>query len=79
MPRQSHSLQFDVVLAELEKRRETLKDELRAPETHDQALQLKRQLDDAIACLKWCELHQISPLFKVTVLPETVCQTPSSN
>ena len=71
MPKQSRPLRFDAVLAQLETLREQTTQNLRAPEKHETALALKRQLNDAIACLRWCKLHQISPLAQVTVLPET--------
>ncbi|MDR2326167.1 MAG: hypothetical protein LBE51_12300 [Acidovorax sp.] len=38
----------------------------------------KLQLDDAIACLQWCEAHSITASAKVTQLPETRTRTPSS-
>lgn len=51
--------------------------QLRDPETHAAALTLKRQLDDAIACLELCQQFQIMPDAKVTVLPTLQTMSPS--
>ena len=50
---------------------------LRDPETHMAALTLKRQIDDALACLDLCQQFQIRPGAKVTVLPDLQTMTPS--
>ena len=73
-----YPLQFDRVIAQLEQWREDVKDELRVPATRESALELKRQLDVAVACLEFCQRHQIRPDCSVTVLPPTRTRTPSS-
>ena len=74
-----HKLEFERVLSKLRLWREQVIVELRLSEGHDEALQLKRQIDTAINCLKFCQQHQIQPNAEVTVLPDTQTQTPSSN
>ena len=54
-------IKFDEVVAKLGPWRESLLDRLRDPATRDEALCLKRQLDEAIGCLRLCEQHQIRP------------------
>ena len=59
--------------------REQAIDELRLSATHDDALQAKRQLDDAVNCLQFCQRHQLRFNSEVTVLPNTQTRTPASN
>ncbi len=74
-----HDLGFEEVTAKLRLWREEIVDELRSPETHDEAIQVKRQLDAAIDCLEFCQQNQIHSNSKVLVLPATQTQSPSSN
>lgn len=78
MSNPNHPLQFDLVIAQLEQWRDDAKDELRAPITRENALELKRQLDVAVECLEFCQRYQIRPTAHVTVLPPTQTRTPSS-
>jgi len=50
---------------------------LRDPETHAEALALKRELDAAIAALELCQRFQIWPNSVVTTLPDLQTMTPS--
>ena len=79
MSNKEHELEFEEVIVKLRAWREEIMVELRSPETHDKAIQLKRQLDAAINCLEFCQRHQIRPNSEVVVLPDTQTQTPSSN
>lgn len=76
MPRSKHQLEFETVIAKLREWREQVIVELRSPDTHDGALQVKRQIDTAISCLELCQLHQIHPSANVTVLPDTETRSP---
>jgi hypothetical protein len=71
-------LRFDEVIASLRRWQESLAERLRDSATRDGAVQLKRQLDDAIECLELCERYQVRPNAKVIVLPETETRSPSS-
>lgn len=68
----------EAVLEHLNKWREAIIPDLREPATHEAALELKRQLDHAIACLEFCARHQIRPNCQVTILPPTLTRTLSS-
>ena len=79
MPSKENEIAFEEVTAKLRVWREQIVVELRSPDTHDEVILLKRQLDAAINCLEFCQRHQIRPNSKVIVLPDTQTQTPSSN
>ena len=72
-----HPLDFTEVCGKLRVWQEETVMLLRDPETHIAALALKRQLDDAFACLELCQQFQIRPGAKVTVLPDLQTMTPS--
>ena len=72
------TVKFNEVTGMLRTWRESLTDRLQDPATRDEALRLKRQLDDAIGCLELCEQHQIRPDVSVIALPEPRTMSPSS-
>ena len=72
-----HRLDFTEVSGKLRAWHEETIMQLRDPETHAAALRLKRQLDDALACLDLCQQFQIQPGAKVTVLPDLQTMSPS--
>lgn len=79
MTNYKYEFEFEEVTAKIRRWREEIVAELRAPETYDKALHIKRQLDAAIECLEFCQQHQISPDAEVLVLPMTQTRTPASN
>lgn len=72
-----HRLDFKTVIHKLDLWREDAVAQLRDPQTHAEALMLKRQLDVAIAALELCQRFQIKPEGRVTVLPDLGTMTPS--
>lgn len=74
MPIQSgKEIKFTEVLEKLTKWRQELVEQMRNPSTtqlaREEILQLKSQLDQAIACLQLCERYQISLNSKVITIP----------
>lgn len=74
MPSQSgREIKFTEVLEKLTKWRQELVEQMRNPSTtqlaREETLQLKSQLDQAIACLQICERYQISLNSKVIEIP----------
>jgi hypothetical protein len=67
---------FSEVIQKLEVLRSQAIEELR--QGNDSCLHVKLQLDDAIGCLRFCEIHTITASAKVMQLPETRTRTPSS-
>ncbi len=67
-------IKFTQVLEKLKKWRHELVDQMRSPSTtqsaREEILQLKVQLDQAIACLQLCEKYQISLSSKVLEIPQ---------
>ena len=62
-------LQFSQVLHTLQQERANCIAALRHQNDDATALAYKQQLDAAIACLQWCERHQVSGNSPVQVLP----------
>ena len=67
-------LDFKEILRRLHVWHQELEPRLRAPEhaqAHGQAVQLKRQIEAALACLEFCQKHELHParLKKAFVLP----------
>lgn len=66
-------VKFTQVLEKLTKWRQELVEQMRNPSTtqraREETLQLKSQLDQAIACLQMCERYQISLNAKVIEIP----------
>ncbi len=75
----AHPIELEEVIEHLRLWREGVESQLRSPETHAAALKQKRQIDTAIGCLELCQRFQIRPTAKVTRLPDTQTQTPSSD
>jgi hypothetical protein len=72
------AIQFDGVLERLRQWRDNLVEQMGDPAPRSEDLRLKLQLDDAIACLRLCEKHQIRPDAMLVRLPEPQTRTPSS-
>jgi hypothetical protein len=72
------TVKFDEITGILRQLRLSVLHGLRDPATRDEALELKRQLDDAIGCLELCERHQIRPDANVVTVPEPQTRSPSS-
>ena len=66
-----HRMRFDAVLPVLNAQQAAVVAQLReAGDAQREALlTLKRQLDQAVACLQFCEQHQIHPDAQVQMLP----------
>ena len=66
-----HELEFEEITSQLRTWREEMIIALRSPETHDKAIQTKRQIDLAIGCLDFCQRFQIgTPPLNWTVAKE---------
>ena len=63
------TLHLPQVLHTLQQERENCIAALRSQTDAEAALAYKQQLDAAIACLQWCERHQVSGNSPVQVLP----------
>jgi len=74
---QGREIKFTEVLEKLIKWRHELVDQMRNPSTtertREEVLQLKVQLDQAIACLQLCERYQILLGAKVIEIPSALC------
>ena len=75
MPTSQHS-KFSSAIRQLELLRSQIVDELRRQD--ESRLETKLQLDDAIRCLKFCEVNGIATSCTVIRLPQTQTRTPSS-
>ncbi|MDR0212967.1 MAG: hypothetical protein LBJ15_03065 [Comamonas sp.] len=71
------SPRFQTALESLLQQRNLLLEQLKQGDKS--MLPAKLQLDDAIACLQFCERHRITASAKVLELPETRTRTPSSD
>jgi hypothetical protein len=69
MSKHKHKIEFEAVICKLKLWHEEALTHIRSPETHDEALALKRQIEAAIGCLQLCEEYQIRPEAQVTILP----------
>ncbi len=78
MSSQEQEFEFEQIISKLRAWRDEVIVQLRSSETREEALKLKLQLDAAIGALEFCQRFDVRTNSRVTVLPDTKTQTPSS-
>jgi len=72
------TIHFSEVQEQLGQWRNTVLAQLKDPASRPDALRLKIEIEQAMACLGFCERHQIQPNARAVHLPEPKTQSPSS-